>query len=81
MVLFAAVNVTIFLVRGGLTPRADVSDDHGLLLTSAGWVSVLVNKSTEPSGQHYMDITTWRCALGMIGLMSTDDGEGPAHSS
>jgi hypothetical protein len=43
---------------GGLTPWADVSDDHGLLLTSAGWVGVLVNNSTEPSGQHYMDITT-----------------------
>ena len=58
MVLFAVVNVTVFLVLGGLTPWADVSDDHGLLLTSAGWVSVLVNNSTEASGQHYMDITT-----------------------
>ncbi len=58
MVLFAVVNVTVFLVLGGLTPWADVSDDHGLLLTSAGWVRVLVNNSTELSGQHYMDITT-----------------------
>jgi hypothetical protein len=58
MVLFAVVKVTVFLVLGGLTPRADVLDDPGLLLTSAGWGSVLVNNSTEPSGQHYMDITT-----------------------
>jgi hypothetical protein len=36
MVLFAMVDVAIFLVLGGLTPWADVSDDHGLLLTSAG---------------------------------------------
>ena len=36
MVLFAVVNVTIFLVLGGLTLWADISDDHGLLLTSAG---------------------------------------------
>jgi hypothetical protein len=58
MVLFAVVNVAVFLVLGGLAPRADVSDDHSLLLTSASWVSVLVNNSTEPLGQHYMDITT-----------------------
>jgi len=58
MVLFAVVKVTVGLGLGGLTPGADVSDDHGLLLTSAGWVSVLVNTSTEASGQHDMDITT-----------------------
>jgi hypothetical protein len=64
MVLFAVVNVTVFLVLEGLTPRADVLDDHGLLLTSVGWVSVLVNNSMEPSGQHYMDITTpWTSAV------------------
>ena len=58
IILLAVVNVTVFLVLGGLTPWADISDDHGLLLTSAGWVRVLVNNSTELSGQHYMDITT-----------------------
>jgi hypothetical protein len=36
MVLFSVVNVTVFFVLGGLTPRADVSHDHSLLLTSAG---------------------------------------------
>jgi hypothetical protein len=36
MVLFAIVNVTIFLVFGGLAPRTHVSNDHGWLLTSAG---------------------------------------------
>ena len=41
MILFAVVNVTVFLILGGLTPWAHVSDDHGLLLTSAAWVCVL----------------------------------------
>jgi hypothetical protein len=36
MVLFAVVNVTIFLVFGGLAPRTHVSNDHGVLLTSTG---------------------------------------------
>jgi hypothetical protein len=58
MVLFAVVNVPVFLVLGGLTLRADISDDHGVLLTSAGWVSVLVNHSTALSGQHDMKCTT-----------------------
>ena len=58
MVLFAVVNVPVFLVLGGLTLRADVSDDHGVLLTSAGWVSVLVNHSTALPGQHDMQCTT-----------------------
>ena len=40
MILFAVVNVTIFLILGGLAPWTHVSDDHGLLLTSAGWGSV-----------------------------------------
>jgi hypothetical protein len=34
MILFAVMNVTIFLVLGGLAPRTHVSDDHGVLLTS-----------------------------------------------
>jgi hypothetical protein len=37
MVLFAAVNVPVFLKLGGLAPWTDVSDHHGVLLTSAGW--------------------------------------------
>jgi hypothetical protein len=40
MVLLAAVVMTIFLVLGGLAPRTHVSDDHRLLLTSTGLVSV-----------------------------------------
>src|SRR5262249_29540312 len=37
MVLFAIVNVPIFLKLGGLAPWTDVSNNHGVLLTSAGW--------------------------------------------
>jgi hypothetical protein len=37
MILFAVVNMPIFLEFGGLTPWADISDDHGVLWTSAGW--------------------------------------------
>ena len=37
MVLFAIVNVAIFLELGGLAPWTDVSDNHGVLLTSAEW--------------------------------------------
>jgi hypothetical protein len=38
--LFAVVNMPVFLKRGGLASRTDVSDDHGVLLTSAGWRGV-----------------------------------------
>jgi hypothetical protein len=41
MVLFAVVDVAIFLVFGRLAPRTHVSDDHRCLLTSAGVGSVL----------------------------------------
>ena len=41
MVLFAVVNVTVFLILGRLTPWAHVSDNHGLLLTSLSSVSAL----------------------------------------
>src|SRR5262249_32434938 len=37
MVLFAVMNVPVFLKLGGLAPWTDVSDNHGVLLTSAGW--------------------------------------------
>jgi hypothetical protein len=37
MILFAIVNVSVFLKFGGLAPGTDVSDDHDLLLTSAAW--------------------------------------------
>ena len=40
MVLFAIVNVTVFLKLWGLAPWTDVSDHHGVLLTSAGWGSL-----------------------------------------
>jgi hypothetical protein len=41
MVLFAVMDVAIFLVFGRSTPWTHVSDDHRLLLTSAGGGSVL----------------------------------------
>jgi hypothetical protein len=37
MILFAIVNVAIFLELGGLALWTDVSDNYGVLLTSAGW--------------------------------------------
>jgi hypothetical protein len=37
LIWFAVVNVSVFLKLGGLTPWTAVSDDHGVLLTSAGW--------------------------------------------
>jgi hypothetical protein len=40
MVLFAVVDVAIFLVLRRLTPWTHISDDHRLLLTSAGVGSV-----------------------------------------
>jgi hypothetical protein len=40
MGLFAVVEVAIFLVPGSLTPWTLISDDHRLLLTSAGVGSV-----------------------------------------
>jgi hypothetical protein len=40
MVLFAIVDVAIFLVLGRLTPRTLISDDHRFLLTSASVGSV-----------------------------------------
>jgi len=39
MVLFAVMNVSIFLKLGRLTLWTHLSDDHDLLLTSAGLVS------------------------------------------
>ena len=36
MVLFAVMNVPVFLKLGGLAPWADISDDHGVLLASTG---------------------------------------------
>jgi hypothetical protein len=37
--------------------EAIIASEHYLDITTE-WVSILVNNSTEPSGQHYMDITT-----------------------
>jgi len=36
MVLFAVMNVTVFLKLRGLALWTDISDDHGVLLTCAG---------------------------------------------
>ena len=36
MILFTVVNGPVFLKLGGLAPWTDVSDHHGVLLTSAG---------------------------------------------
>src|SRR5207237_10217818 len=47
MILFAIVNVAIFLKFGGLAPWTDVSDNHRVLLTSMPCVSVLVNSNPE----------------------------------
>jgi hypothetical protein len=58
MVLFAVVDVAIFLVLGRLTPWTHVSDNHGLLLTSTVWEAFLANSSTESFHEHYMDSTT-----------------------
>jgi hypothetical protein len=41
IVLFAVVDVAIFLILGRLTPWTQISDDHHWLLTSAGVGSVL----------------------------------------
>jgi hypothetical protein len=40
MVLFAVVNVTIFLVLGGLASRTYGSNNHSVLLTSIEWIRV-----------------------------------------
>jgi hypothetical protein len=36
MMLFAVVNVPIFLILWGLASRTHISDDHDVLLTSTG---------------------------------------------
>jgi hypothetical protein len=43
MILFAVVNVTIFLERGGLAARTDRSDDH-----THGELPVLSQRFTQP---------------------------------
>jgi hypothetical protein len=59
MVLFAVVNVTIFLVLGGLASRTYVSNNHSVLLTSIEWIRVFGSTVPQKSGgEHYMDITT-----------------------
>jgi hypothetical protein len=59
MILFAVVNVTIFLILGRLTPWTHVSNDHGFLLTSILLVDVFsVNSSMDSIGEHYMERTT-----------------------
>ena len=41
VVLFAGVNVTVFLILGGLATRTDIADDPDFVLTSAGCVRLL----------------------------------------
>jgi hypothetical protein len=73
MVLFAMINVTIFLILGRLAPWTDLADDHRLLVTSMPWRSVLVNSNTESFHEHYMDITTEetspKCFFGVWGRL------------
>jgi hypothetical protein len=59
VILLPVVNVPIFLILGGFALGAHISDDHGWLLTSTGWVTVLGSTVTQKSvGEHYMDSTT-----------------------
>jgi hypothetical protein len=66
MVLFAVVDVAIFLVPGRLTPWTLISDDHRLLLTSAGVGSVWVNSTMESLGEHYMSALPTRWGWGCL---------------
>ena len=59
MVLLAVVNMAIFLIFRGLALRTHVSDTHGVLLTSTGWVRVFESTVPQQSdGEHYMECTT-----------------------
>jgi hypothetical protein len=78
MVLLAAVDMTIFLVLGGLAPRTHVSDDHRWLLTSTGTVAFLVNSNPKINCKHYIDITTAPRALGGAGSLDDADELGEA---
>jgi hypothetical protein len=72
MILFAGMNVPIFLGLGRLAPWTHVSNDHSVLLTSAEWVRVCGSTVPQKSvGAHYMDSTTKRlpwgyCRGGMV---------------
>jgi hypothetical protein len=62
MVLFAVVDVSIFLIFGWLAPGAHLSDEHGFLLTSTSSIEhFFVNSSTALAGEHYMECTTKFC--------------------
>jgi hypothetical protein len=57
MMLFAVMNVTIFLVFEGLAPRTHVSDDHGVLLTFIEEIDVFESTVPQKSvGEHYMEL-------------------------
>jgi hypothetical protein len=59
MVLLAVVKMPVFLLFWGFAPWTHVSDDHGRLLTSTGWVSVVGSTGPQKSvGEHDMDSTT-----------------------
>jgi hypothetical protein len=48
MVLFAVMHVAIFIILEGLAPRAHISDDHGVLLTSTAWIRVRGSTGAQP---------------------------------
>src|SRR5262245_14432629 len=81
-VLLPIVHVPILLVLGGLASSTHVSENHGLLSTSAGWRcgvgSTVPRKSVD---EHDMDITTPVCACphprsGMLRCASSYEAAG-----
>jgi hypothetical protein len=63
MVLFAMMNVAIFMILEGLAPRTHLSDDHSVLLTSTGWVRVCGSTVA----QHRQASMTWSALPGLWG--------------
>jgi hypothetical protein len=58
MVLFAIMNVTIFLLPGCLAPWPHLANAHRWLLTAVPCVSVSVNRNTALLHEQYMNSTT-----------------------
>jgi hypothetical protein len=75
VLLLPVVNVPIFLILGGLALWARLSDEHGVLLTTTGWVTVLGSIVTPKSvAEHYMDSTTSHRCHGNFGEGCTGGG-------
>ena len=55
MVLFAVMNVTIFLILGRLALRIHISDDHGFCSPPLDWSAFLGQQQREMSCEHDMD--------------------------